>query len=101
MRVRPGPPVLLSPFFAGSTAVLGADRSLRRRERGPLDHVNARRDLYEILEERYGRAQPFSPDKACSDCAKRSDLEVEPVAHSIRLSGLGGSVFAGGLRVIT
>jgi hypothetical protein len=55
----------------------------------PLDHVNARPDLYEILEERYGCAQPFSPNKACSDCAKRSDLEVEPVAHSIRLSGLG------------
>jgi hypothetical protein len=54
MRVRPGPPVLLSPVFAGSTAVLGADRPLRRRERGPLDHVNARPDLYEILEERYG-----------------------------------------------
>jgi hypothetical protein len=70
----------------------GADRPLRRRERGPLDHVNARPDLYEILEERYGRAQPFSPDKACSDA--RSDLEVEPVTHSIRLSGLGGSVFA-------
>jgi hypothetical protein len=85
----PGSPVLLSPFFAGSTAVLGADRPLRRREHGPLDHINARPDLYEILEERYGRAQPFSPDKACNERAKRSDLEVEPVAHSIRLPGLG------------
>ena len=45
--------------------------------------------------------QPFSPDKACSDYAKRSDLEVEPVTHSIRLSGLGGSAFAvRGLRGI-
>jgi hypothetical protein len=42
--------------------------------REPLDHVSTRPDLSEILEQRYGRAQLFSPDKACSDCAKRSDL---------------------------